>query len=229
MSADLFPAGSYSFMTALTSVSTACSTNPDTFRCYPFSTYSPSSPDAAAANFTWVIAPMNEVQYGISAAPNPFAPQFSNLTLTLLDRDQASERYTFNFTMSFQSVPIAPLTTGNDDTAVCWYNSTTMSATLWTRQRATYPANITAIPAPVAASSSFSPWPYAVEVRELQNAGPGVPDCRSLSGQPEGNFEVQNGSNADVCGCSYSNFQLEANSTSSTNPSRRQMFGLRNG
>jgi hypothetical protein len=221
MPANLFPAGSWSITTALTSVATACTSNANAFRCYPYSTYSASSPDAAAAKFTWVIAPQESAQYSISSAPNPFAPQFSNVTMTLLDQDQSSERFTFNFTMSLQSVPAVPLTSGSDATAVCWYNSTLMTATLWTRQRATYPANITSVAVPVNAPSTFSPWPYAVEVRELQSAGPGIPDCRSLDGQTIGDFEISAGSNADICACSYANFQLVANSSSSRNPGKR--------
>jgi hypothetical protein len=225
MSASLFPAGSYSFLTALTSMSTACSTNADAFRCYPYSLYSASSPDAGAAKFTWIITPQNSTNYVISAAPNPFATQFTNITMWMLDQGQSSERLTFNFTMALQSIPAVPLVTNSAATAVCWYNSTVMTATLWTRQRATYPANITSVPAPVNATNTFEPWPYAVDIREVQDAGPGVPDCRSLAGQPIGNFEVQSASNADICSCSYANFQLAANSSSTTNPSKREVLG----
>ncbi|KAH8682462.1 hypothetical protein BX600DRAFT_492499 [Xylariales sp. PMI_506] len=218
-----FPAGSYTFTTALANVSTACTSNPDTFRCYPYSTYS-AAPAASTAQFFWTIAPANGEEaaaaasssssssssYAITASNNPFVPQFSNVPLAFLDRGQPTERMTFNFTMNAAVIPAAPLD-ASGVAATCYFNGTVMSATIWTRLAATFPAaNLTfgsAVGAGAPASSSFADWPYAVEIAQVASAGLGVPDCRSAAdGSALGSFALAPGSGD--CECFYSNYEL---------------------
>ncbi|KAK8075212.1 hypothetical protein PG997_009875 [Apiospora hydei] len=143
----LFPAGSYAFTTALYNTTSGCTTNNSTFRCYPFQTYRQSKSEAAATYF-WTIAPVNSWAFRISAAPNPFVPQFANLSLTQLDANQFSERLTFNFSMHGAAVvPTTALGDGkNDDenrAATCYYHDTLVTGTIWTRRPAEFPANLT--------------------------------------------------------------------------------------
>jgi hypothetical protein len=198
--------GSYSFNTALTKISTNCSSNPAAFTCYPHQTYLPSSPDTSLAIFSWTISSLNSYTYTISSSSNPFAPSFANITLILLDGNQYTERFTFSFTMA--NLPIIPSTNlvpGQTSAATCYFNSTVLTATLWTRVRATYPANITSVAAPTNASASFAPWPFRADVVEVQKAGAGVPDCRDYQGRPLGDFET---AGDGECGCWYSNYGL---------------------
>lgn len=196
-------------------MSTACTSNPGTFRCYPYSTYDPSAPNASAATYHWIIAEgKHKNQYTISSSANPFAPAFSNVTLAVLNRDTYRERLVFNVTIPKPVVPAAGAFAPGGDTsaATCWFNSTVLSATLWTRVRADYPAGIAAAAAPVNASATFDPWPFAVDVAETQAAGGDVPDCRDWQGRALGDVSVGDG--GGECSCAYSNFDsLATNGT----------------
>lgn len=225
----LFPAGSYSFTTALYDVTTDCTSNNTAFRCYPFKTYNQSSrPDSASsssesdavATYFWVISQVNSWAYTISAAPNPFVLQFTNLSLTQLDANQPGERLTFNFRM--HGAAVVPATAlghnGNDindnRAATCYYNDTLVTGTIWTRRLAEYPANLTTPVSngggggkgkPITASTTFDPWPYAVQlVQSTRDA----PDCRDTEGNRiGGDFGLPPG-RAGECSCSYANFDL---------------------
>lgn len=194
---DIFPAGSFTFTTALTNVSTACSaaaSSPSSspWRCFPYALYSPSSPLSSSATYHWTIFPVTQYAYAISSSSNPFAPSFTNVSLSLLDANQPTERLGFSF--------IHPkLVSSQIGSRVlkCWFNTTVLSATIWTRRRASYPANITSatLPLPPSSSTSSSPsptagtgkpttpkdlwpaWPFAVQVEEAQGASDEVPDC----------------------------------------------------
>ncbi|KAH8899435.1 hypothetical protein GQ53DRAFT_310455 [Thozetella sp. PMI_491] len=205
---NAFPAGSWSFITALTTVSTACTRNSATFRCYPFATYNPATPNTSAATFQWIIQPVTPYSYVIASSDNPFAPSFTNVSLELVDQNQGTERFSFNFTTAKAVVPSTPLP-GSAGAVSCWFNSTLVTATLWTHERATYPANITSLPEPRNASTSFAPWPYRVELKQVQEPGPGVPDCRDGAGQPVGDFHIEPAAAGDEsCQCIYANYGL---------------------
>ncbi|KAK8121955.1 hypothetical protein PG984_010625 [Apiospora sp. TS-2023a] len=216
----LFPAGSYSFTTALYDVKTDCTTNNSTFRCYPFKTYNKSRPELesdVSATYFWTISQheVNAWAYSISAAPNPFVPQFTNLSLTQLDANQPGERLTFNFRMHGAAVvPTTALSNNNSDNraATCYYNDTLVTGTIWTRRPAEFPANLTT---PVSngggkgktltASTAFDPWPYAVQVVQSTRD---APDCRDAEGNPVGgDFGLPPGREGE-CSCSYANFDL---------------------
>ncbi|KAK8072022.1 hypothetical protein PG996_005370 [Apiospora saccharicola] len=222
----LFPAGSYSFTTALYDVTTDCTTNNSTFRCYPFKAYNQSRPELesdVSATYFWTISQheVNSWAYSISAAPNPFVPQFTNLSLTQLDANQPGERLTFNFRMHGAAVvPATALSSGNNNNdtssdnraATCYYNDTLVTGTVWTRRPAEFPANLTT---PVSngggqgktltASTAFDPWPYAVQVVQSTRD---APDCRDTEGNPVGGeFGLPPGREGE-CSCSYANFDL---------------------
>jgi hypothetical protein len=159
------------------------------------------------ATFFWTITPKTSWSYTISSTPNPFAPVFSNLPLTIVDANQYTERFTFNFTLSYSSIVDGPLVPGDTSTTTCMFNSTVMAVTLWSRMRADYPEGIESVNIPVNGTGrdgSFAPWPFRVEIRETQAGGAGVPDCRDPKGQVVG---VNLGRDGE-CGCSYRNFEL---------------------
>ncbi|KAI1331343.1 hypothetical protein F5Y16DRAFT_265495 [Xylariaceae sp. FL0255] len=224
----IFPEGSYSFITALSNISTACTTNSATFRCYPYTTYTPNSPssNASQATFLWTIAAntsstssssSSSNNYVISSSSNPFQPQFSNAILTLQDANQDTERLTFTLPpISFSVLPKPGSITGNnasDVATICYFNDTVLSATIYTRMNASWPAGI-AGSTPVNnadngtnVSTDFDAWPYAVELSQVAAAGSSVPDCRDGEGNPvDGGFEISQG--GGDCGCYYQNYGL---------------------
>ncbi len=203
--ATAFPSGSYTFTVALTNVSTACTTSEAAFSCSPSTTYNAtlSDPAVAAATFHWIIKPQSSGgggggggNYSISSSANPFEPSFANATMTLVDGDQYSERYTFSFSRALPVVPATAVVPGQTRTATCTFPSTTWAVTVWTRLRAAYPAGAAALPTPTAASDTFAPWPYRVEMAEVQAAQPGVPACVDSEGQSLGDL-----SGRGQCGC----------------------------
>ncbi|KAI0126581.1 hypothetical protein BJ170DRAFT_684168 [Xylariales sp. AK1849] len=205
----LFPAGSYAFTTALANISRACTSNSNTFRCYPYTTYE-TSQTGSSATFYWTITQVSGWDYVISAAPNPFVPQFTNVSLDVLDLDQTTERMTFNFTMNLAVVPDAPLDASNT-AATCYFNDTVMGATIWTRKPAEFPQNLGSSVSSAAngtqTSSDFDNWPYAVQVSQVAASGGNVPDCRNTSGGSVGSFGLSAGMSGD-CSCDYTNFGL---------------------
>jgi len=195
-----FPAGSYAIETVLDSVSTNCTSNSATWRCYPYSIYSEST-SASAATFDWIIQPFSDGSnnYTISSTDNPFSLVFANASLTLQDAGQSSERYTFQVEMKKPVVPATSIT--NDNTAAtCYFNSTTFEASLYTRMTKSYPPNST----DSRNSTAFVPWPYAVQIEQLASSGSTVPECFDSANNPVGNFSVEQ--SGKVCNCLYLNY-----------------------
>lgn len=231
-----FPAGSYSFTTALTSISTSCTSDPATFRCYPYIIYNASqntsssettsSSSSSSRTSFWTIHEPRPSSFLISAAPNPFVPQFTNVSMRLLDANQPTERFTFNFTMQLTVTPASQITRtamadtttaeqGNGDSDdnsrfTCYYHDTVASATIWIRRPAEFPRNLDT---PVSnggngthVSTSFDPWPYAVDLAQVSEPGPAQPECRDADGGRAGDFAAP--SDAEPCGCWYRNYGL---------------------
>ncbi|MCJ1301538.1 hypothetical protein MMC08_004339 [Hypocenomyce scalaris] len=208
-----FPIGSYALNTFLDTVSTNCTSNSATWRCYPYTTYS-SSPTAALATFNWIItaSASSSGNYTISSTDNPFAINFVNASLTLLDANAATERYNFQIPINKIVVPSAAITSDNQ-IANCFFNATQFEANLYTKMPKTYPpassSTASAASPSSTAATAFESWPYAVEVTQTIGGGSGVPDC----------FEVVNGNlgeqitdgltaqaAGDMCSCAYKNY-----------------------
>jgi len=218
-----FPAGSYALTTFLDTVSTNCTSNAATWRCYPYTTYTQSQ-SGALATFNWVITQTDSKssspnQYSISSTDNPFALNFSNVPMQLLDSGLSSERYTFFVTMNKTVIPSTAITNDNS-VATCFYHNSTFRANLFTKMSKTYPlpasaSDSTAPPSPPAgngnsASQGFQPWPYAIRVEEYIGGGNGVPSCYKTV---KGNIgdRITDGLSPkgpeNVCSCLYKNFE----------------------
>ncbi|MCJ1479526.1 hypothetical protein MMC13_008212 [Lambiella insularis] len=211
--AEPFPIGSYSLVTFLDSVSVNCSSNPATWRCYPYVTYA-QSPSFATATFNWIISGTQD-NYTISSSNDPFAINFADIPLTMADEGAANERYTFTTSINKVVVPSSAITSDNS-MANCEYNNTVFAAALFTRMPNSYPSNLSATFSATSvatngnsSSDGFEPWPYAVSVSQIIAGGTGVPAC----------YEVQNGvldallpnatqprSSGEVCSCIYKNY-----------------------
>ncbi|MCJ1409114.1 hypothetical protein MMC19_003192 [Ptychographa xylographoides] len=208
-----FPAGSYSLNTFLDSTSTSCTSNAATWRCYPYSIYNDSAA-ASMATFNWIIAG-DANGLTISSTDNPFAINFVNASLTLVDQGTVNERYMFSIPINKVVRPSTPITTDNS-MASCQYNNTQFQASLYTHMASMYPPNATASasasssgPDASASSNGFTSWPYAVEVIQSIGGGVDVPSC----------YEVNNGNlgapvtrgitpqpPSDFCSCTYKNY-----------------------
>ncbi|KAK4215268.1 hypothetical protein QBC37DRAFT_129272 [Rhypophila decipiens] len=237
---DLFPAGLYAFTTALTNISTAClpsSFPTEAWQCLSGpstsnASVSTTNPNMLSTTYHWIIEPTSPFSYVISSSPPPSdnqtsldqgattLPTFTNLSLTLHDANQATERFTFSFTMPKSvrvEIPLNSSSNSSSSSAIsarrataleldtrrlsrrqqqdkqkqitCFFNTTTMSATIWTRMRASFPQNIPDLPTPVNASrTSFAPWPFRVEVTEVElgsdlNSTTGMPECKGSDGK----------------------------------------------
>lgn len=193
-----FPAGSWSIVTYLSSVSSSCSSNSATWSCYPYTTYNQST-TSSLAELNWIIYAFTSTSsstpsYTISSTTNPFSFVFSNVSLSLINANTSNEAYTFSITMNKAVVPTAQLTSSNLATT-CYYNQTTLEAVLYTQQDATWGGNVTGL--------SYTKWPYASSVQQITDAGSSVPDCIDIDGNEVGSFSVS--SSSATCSCDYAN------------------------
>jgi len=195
----VFPAGSYSLTTYLSTISTNCTSNPATWTCYPYTTYS-QSPSASTATFQWIIDPIPDSQnYTISSTDNLFSIVFSNLTLSLMNSGQSDEHYYFSTTMQKPTKPSVALTDQNL-ASTCYFNQTSFEGYLYTKMAKTFPsggANETDTGQP------YAEWPYAVRVDQMSGGGSGTPTCLGPDGQSLGSFSVADAS--QECECLYLN------------------------
>lgn len=219
------PLGQYSLDTALRSVSTACTSNPATWRCFPYYVYNPdgSANETSDAIFNWIIT-NTSATYATSDSPstpsrgipanltvstteNPFSIMFKDKPLTYISdsTNSTSARYTFEFTMPRRIVP-SPAITSDGINAECFFNGTIYSANIYlAAERSIFLGGATDTFSP----GGYEPWPYATEFKQSATGGEDVPDCyRSNDGQL--GDRITNGlapqsSNAE-CICDYRNY-----------------------
>lgn len=183
-----FPSGSYAFQANLQPPSTECTTSSSTWRCHP---YTPGS----STKFFWIITRVNTQFYTISSTANPFAPFFSNLTLSLTDEDTDSERLRFSFTMDKVVIPEGDIA-GNNQATKCSYRGTKFEATLWTKRRTGE--------AEIQDESTFGVWPGDVDIIQSKEAEKGSPECEDIEGEK---VDIKPGSGK--CECRYANFDID--------------------
>lgn len=166
-----FPLGTWTLDTFLTNTSTSCTADPSTWQCDPLQLY--PSPTSAYA-FTWTISssshPPSNSTLLISAMNNPLALTFPNTTLILQSPGTPNEHYAFNLTMSKTS--ITPSLNDNPASDRCYFNSTILSATLYTQMARQIPND----------ANATNVWPAAVNIMQTSPGGANVPDCYPLLG-----------------------------------------------
>jgi len=196
-----FPAGSYSFDTYLSTVSTNCTSNSATWLCYPYSTYA-QNPSASVATFDWIISPVKGTKsnYTISSTPNYFSVMFSNASLSLQSAGNADEHYYFQIDMQKDTKPTSQLGSQNV-AATCYFNQTTFEGYLYTKMPKIYSSGGNGTD--VNENQSFAAWPNAVRIEQVASSGSGSPTCLDPSGDSLGDFSVQQ--QGEMCDCSYMN------------------------
>ncbi|KAL3423465.1 hypothetical protein PVAG01_05212 [Phlyctema vagabunda] len=194
-----FPAGSYAIETVLATQSTSCTSNPATWRCYPYTTYSESnSTSSSAATFAWIISySATNHSYSISATENIFSITFSNQTLTLQDVGLATEHYSFQVSMQKPVRPSVALTSSNA-AATCYFYDAVFRGYLYTTMASSLPINATA----TESGKAYVPWPYAVRVEQVSASGTDTPTCLDSQGNSLGDFSADEG---NECDCLYRN------------------------
>ena len=219
-----FPIGSYTIQTYLTTVETACTSNPATFNCYPYVTYNESG-SSSMATFDWIISsPTNNTQnLTLSTSNNPFANTFSGVPLALQNQGTDDEHYAFSLPLQKVVVPDMPLSS-DGASADCFYNRTTFAGMLYTR-KPYQNATSAAAPAPSSGAGAgagtmpsspgnqdYKPWPYAINVTQSIHGGQGVPECFEFTNDGKGGPMVgglQPQAPSTTCECRWLNFDLE--------------------
>ncbi|PNS21629.1 hypothetical protein CAC42_988 [Sphaceloma murrayae] len=224
-SSQEFPLGQYTFVTTLRTVQTDCTSDPATWRCYPYNTYQNNNSTAGLALFNWVINAASQefpsngstpstqasgttTSLSVSSSRDPFSIPLDNRSLTYVN-DNNNPRYTFNFTYSKNVVPTTAISTSNV-ASTCFFNQTQFTATLYlSNSRALdYPGQGLMDAAQI--QGGYPRWPYAVEIREVSGAGQDVPACYEMVngavGQRTGDLMPQ--SSDRRCSCNYRNFDV---------------------
>ena len=204
-----FPVGAYSMVTFLETVSTACTGNPATWLCYPYTTYNESS-TKSAATYDWIITAVKPTETSssnltISSSNNPFALTFKDVPLEMLDRGLSTERYRFQVPMDKIVVPTVSITTDNSR-ATCWFNGTTFQAQLYTKRAKVYPP--TDAPQQMA-TGGMKAWPFAIEVKQVIGGGQDIPECYKVRDGITGSRIMDNlapMSASGTCSCQYKNY-----------------------
>lgn len=218
-----FPLGQYSFLTNLRAQQTNCTSNPATWRCYPYTVFDSSDPStvqSSQSTFDWLISntsalyatntttsPSNApANLTISSTNNPFALSFTAQELTyVLDSGSSSSpspKLTFSFTLAKIVVPTAALTADNAATQ-CYFNSTVLSGTLYlTDTSGNSVSNATD-------AGSYETWPYAVEIVQSSKGGQDTPGCFEVVDGAVGARVVEGlepRGEGEECRCEYRNF-----------------------
>ena len=221
---QVFPLGSHSFPTYLSTVTTSCTPNPTTWSCFPYQTYNDSA-DGSLTSFDWIItssaddpASADQAEYLISSSNNPFAFTFANTALRLVDAGSDREALTFSVPMQKVVFPDSDIS-GNGYASLCRYNDTQFSVKLYMAKAKTYPspsdrgANANNIDGAALAEedslpAKFRPWPYAVEINQTISSGSGVPDCYRMQDQKPVEQILLTGdvSASAECACRYLNY-----------------------
>jgi hypothetical protein len=196
-----FPLGQYSFVTTLRSQQTNCTSNPATWRCYPYTNLDPSNPTTNATSqstFNWIIrntsaiyatndTPSSTPSAGgipanltLSSTNNPFALTFTNQSLTYhhsSDDDDGNASsppmLTFAFTLPKTVVPTSAIASDNSATQ-CFFNNTVLSGRIYLAAASSSKGLSTE---PAMGVDSPEQWPYSVEVLQSSVGGEGTPDC----------------------------------------------------
>ncbi|KAH8179502.1 tat pathway signal sequence [Sarocladium implicatum] len=190
-----YPAGSFTFETSLQDTKTSCTSNPSTWRCYPYE-------KGETAQFFWIIsAPEDDKSnFTVSSTDNPFAPSFRNITMSRFEEGSSDEHFSFSFDMTRNIVPDADVGASNR-AARCSFEKTKFEATIWTRRRDNETLQFDG---PV--SSKFGDWPGDVEVKQIKDAELGQPTCEDSDGTEIADVQAGSG----TCECAYSNFDTDS-------------------
>ena len=169
------------------------------------------------ATFNWIIYPSGP-NFTISSTSNPFAIDFANTTLTLVDENSPNERYTFDTPVQKVGFP--------DFKTKCYFNGTRFTGNLYTKKPKSYSGNensTSTATSPSASSAAtplstgsttgvnageFKEWEYAIDAAETISGGLDTPACYSYT-DGENGARIDSGpaqAPGNECSCSYQNY-----------------------
>jgi len=197
-----FPVGTYSFSTFLDTVTTDCTPDASTWTCFPYTIYNDDKVKALTT-FNWIIKEgSSKGSFVISSEQNPFAINFENAAMKIVDKGGDNERYQFQVTMDKTVVPSGPISE-DGAAATCVYNDTTMTGYLYTKRAKNYPSS-----SDNTGNATYQAWPYAVRVEQTAGGGQDVPECFRTTNGNLGD-RIGNTTATDpttLCSCLYRNF-----------------------
>ena len=210
-SGKAFPEGTYRFETVLESISTDCTTQNSTYRCYPYSTYS-EAPDASMAVFDWTIEANDHESnaYQISSTKNPFSIVFQNATMNLMEAGTMEERFEFNAALNMTVIPDRPSDPRNGNRAsICYYSGAIFSARIYTKKEKAWPKGSSSETI-VEDNKTRNPrrWPYAATMKQAVKVKNDVPDCKDAVGNSMEGFGRNEATGGGECSCGYTNFNI---------------------
>ena len=223
------PLGQYSFATSLRTQQTNCTSNPVTWRCYPYTVLdlsNPSTNTTSQSTFNWIIRNDSAIyatkdtpptppagipaNLTLSSTNNPFALTFTNQSLTYhssAEGNASPPMLTFAFALAKTVVPTSAIAPDNAATQ-CFFNSTILSGKIYLAASSSSSSQTPSTDS-AANAASLEHWPYGVEVLQSSAGGEGTPDCyKTVNGGlgervTEGLEPVAEG---ERCLCEYSNF-----------------------
>lgn len=203
-SSEQFPIGTYSIPVYLATQATNCTSNPATWRCYPYTTYSPSSPSSSFSMLLWSItSPTDSTLNLLISNTNPsFSYPFTNVSLTLSNgNDPRLSAFTFTFSYRKQVVPTVDIA-GDGSATRCYFDNTQVNVRLYSTAQG---AGGNVVGPPNGVAHTGQTWPYAIEFVETEG---GAPQCfRVVNGQETTNVSVPALSGGQ-CACAYRNYGL---------------------
>jgi hypothetical protein len=149
-----FPVGSWSLVLFLDTVTTDCTSDPDTWTCPPNTNYY-DDPQKALTILNWDISGSSG-SYKISSGrqDDTFDTTFQNEDLELLDSGKDTERYRFQISRS-KSVNVTGSLGNKRGDFECDYGATNMQGYLYTKMQQTYPDDTIAL-----GNVANKAWPY---------------------------------------------------------------------
>lgn len=151
-----FPVGSYSLVTFLDTVTTGCTSDPNTWTCAPFTDYY-TDPQKALTVLNWEITGSSG-SYKISSKgqDGTFDTTFQNEKLELLDEGKDQERFRFQINRS-KTVNMTGSLGEETGDFECDFGSTGLAGYLYTKMSRTYPDDTIAV-----SGVTGDAWPYGM-------------------------------------------------------------------
>lgn len=184
-STNRYPAGIYQIRSILRSNSTGCTSRPSTWTC-------PADNTGSGTDLHWHISGKRSTGYFISGEASSIMPGFNDVSMTVLDENQRTERLVFEMSFNKTVLPVDANTPTNR-AAKCVFPNTVAQAVLWTRQRGNTPLTASDI------DRNYGLWPGDVELYHVKPSTIGEPKCEDKSGAYIADVQAA----IDSCECHY--------------------------
>jgi hypothetical protein len=160
-----FPLGTYSLITFLDTVQSACTANNATWACPPNTNYY-DDPQKALTILTWMISGSSGA-YKISSKGQDatFGTMFQNEKLELLDAGKDTERFRFQLSRT-KTVNMTGSIGDQSGDFQCDYGATNIQGSLYTKMARTYPKDTIAV-----GNTGNPSWPFGKSIHKVHSRG----------------------------------------------------------